>query len=201
MAERSDGSTAAYYELPEYARELQDLISHRNMNAQVGEIFRACYRYGLAEHSDQLRDAKKMRFYAQAEIDRLERNPTYLGHCNVIGENTWVEAAEARGLNPERLVCVVRPPNPPENAVACFRVRCNEPMNYLIPKVQEWVQRLRDEHRDLQDRHDRLKAFLGSKQTDEISTELESLLIRQEFLMEHLLAVLRDRIELAERSA
>jgi hypothetical protein len=68
----SDGSTAAYYELPEGAEELQDLISHRNMNAQIGEIFRSCYRYGLALHSDQLRDAKKIKFYIDAEIKRLE---------------------------------------------------------------------------------------------------------------------------------
>ena len=69
----SDGSTASYYELPEGARELQDLISHRDMNAQMGEIFRATYRYGLASHSDQLRDAKKIRFYIEAEIRRLEK--------------------------------------------------------------------------------------------------------------------------------
>ena len=68
----SDGSTAAYYELPEGAKELQDLISHRNMNAQIGEILRACYRYGSAPHSDQLRDAKKIKFYIDAEIKRLE---------------------------------------------------------------------------------------------------------------------------------
>ena len=70
---RSDGSTASYYELPEGARELQDLISYRGMNAQVGEIFRACYRYGMASHSDRLRDAKKMKFYSEAEIARLEK--------------------------------------------------------------------------------------------------------------------------------
>ena len=70
---RSDGSTADYYVLPEGATQLQDLISHRNLNAQLGEIFRACYRYGLASHSDMLRDAKKIRFYAQAEVDRLEK--------------------------------------------------------------------------------------------------------------------------------
>ena len=69
---KSDGSTASYYELPPGACELQDLISHRGMNAQIGEIFRACYRYGMASHSDCLRDAKKMRFYADAEIKRLE---------------------------------------------------------------------------------------------------------------------------------
>lgn len=69
----SDGSTASYYELPEQARELQDLISYRNMNAQDGEIFRAIYRKGLAKHSDALRDAKKVKFYADAEVERLEK--------------------------------------------------------------------------------------------------------------------------------
>lgn len=68
----SDGSTASYYELPNGSSELQDLISHRNMNAQDGEIFRAIYRKGLASHSDELRDAKKVLFYAKAEVARLE---------------------------------------------------------------------------------------------------------------------------------
>ena len=67
----SDGSTASYYELPDGAAELQDLISHKNMNAQIGEIFRAAYRYGESSHSDELRDAKKIRFYIDAEIKRL----------------------------------------------------------------------------------------------------------------------------------
>jgi hypothetical protein len=70
---KSDGSTASYYVLPEGAKELQDLISYRDMNSQVGEIFRACYRYGIASHSDRLRDAKKIKFYAEAEIARLEK--------------------------------------------------------------------------------------------------------------------------------
>lgn len=73
MTIKSDGSTASYYELPEGARELQDLISHKNMNAQIGEILRSCYRYGESSHSDQLRDAKKIRFYIDAEIARLEK--------------------------------------------------------------------------------------------------------------------------------
>ena len=68
----SDGSTADYYTLPSNADALQDLISHKNMNAQIGEIFRACYRYGEVAHSDMLRDAKKIKFYAEAEIKRLE---------------------------------------------------------------------------------------------------------------------------------
>jgi hypothetical protein len=69
---RSDGSTASYYQLPGGADELQHLISYKNMNAQIGEIFRSCYRYGESSHSDQLRDAKKIKFYIDAEISRLQ---------------------------------------------------------------------------------------------------------------------------------
>ena len=75
--ETSNGSTASYYELPPGANQLQDLISHRDMNAQIGEIFRACYRYGRVSHSDRLRDAKKILFYAEAEVARLEKNQHY----------------------------------------------------------------------------------------------------------------------------
>lgn len=69
---KSDGSSADYYKLPQGCSQLQDLISHCDMNAQMGEIFRAAYRYGRASHSDKLRDAKKIKFYIEAEIKRLE---------------------------------------------------------------------------------------------------------------------------------
>ena len=85
MKVTSDGSTASYYELPRGAKELQDLISHRNMNSQIGEIFRACYRMGRAAHSDELRDAKKILFYAKAEVARLEA----------------IQAATAKQLDPQ----------------------------------------------------------------------------------------------------
>ena len=68
---QSDGYTASYYELPEGATELQELISAKNMNAQIGEIFRACYRYGEVAHSPEIRDIKKILFYAKAELERL----------------------------------------------------------------------------------------------------------------------------------
>ena len=71
--EASDGSTASYYELPTDCSELQDLISYKNMNAQIGEIFRECYRYGQSSHSNELRGIKKILFYANAELKRLEK--------------------------------------------------------------------------------------------------------------------------------
>lgn len=74
---KSDGSTASYYELPKKASELQHLISFKNMNAQMGEIFRACYRYGEVAHSEKMRDAKKIKYYIEAEIERLEKYDDY----------------------------------------------------------------------------------------------------------------------------
>ena len=88
----SDGSTADYYVLPEGATQLQDLISHRNMNAQIGEIIRACYRYGMASHSDMLRDAKKIRFYAQAEVERLEKLETASEQCGQVEDDPFKDA-------------------------------------------------------------------------------------------------------------
>lgn len=74
-ASKSDGSTAKYYELPPNCTQLQDLISFKNMNAQLGEIQRAVYRYGEVAHSERERDLKKIIFYAQAELDRLKKYP------------------------------------------------------------------------------------------------------------------------------
>lgn len=67
----SDGTTASYYELPAGCTELYHLIIHRNMNSQLGEIFRAAYRYGLSSHSDELRDIRKIIAYAKQEEERL----------------------------------------------------------------------------------------------------------------------------------
>ena len=102
MNARSDGSSADYYLLPKGATQLQDLISHRNMNAQIGEIFRACYRYGIASHSDQLRDAKKILFYAHAEVKRLEREEAERkeAECRVVNEECLATPAPDTPVNP-----------------------------------------------------------------------------------------------------
>ena len=73
MTEVSDGSTASYYELPEGATQLQDLISYKSMNGQIAEAFRALYRYGEVSHSPMERDLKKIKYYIEAELDRLQK--------------------------------------------------------------------------------------------------------------------------------
>lgn len=66
----SDGSTASYYELPPWARELADLIRYKKMNGSQAEMFRAIYRGSEASHSDEKRQAKKLLAYAVDEVVR-----------------------------------------------------------------------------------------------------------------------------------
>lgn len=66
----SDGSTASYYELPPWARELADLIRYKKMNGSQAEMFRALYRGSEASHSDEKRQAKKLLAYAVDEVVR-----------------------------------------------------------------------------------------------------------------------------------
>ena len=60
----SDGSTASYYELPPWARELADLIRYKKLNGSQAEMFRALYRGAEASHSDERRQARKLLAYA-----------------------------------------------------------------------------------------------------------------------------------------
>lgn len=69
----SDGSTASYYELPEGATELQDLISAKNMNYSVGSIFVLCYAHGEAQSvQSRINIVKGIIKHAEYERKRLE---------------------------------------------------------------------------------------------------------------------------------
>lgn len=69
----SDGSTASYYELPQGATQLQDLISHRNLNFFDGVLLCLCYDHAVAvSNSEKLRLAKEMVENAEWEVRRLE---------------------------------------------------------------------------------------------------------------------------------
>lgn len=70
--EQPGGSTPSQYALPESAQELQDLIEYRDMNFAIGNIFKACYRMGHCDHSDKLRDLRKIKYFVEREIGRVE---------------------------------------------------------------------------------------------------------------------------------
>lgn len=93
--EVSDGSSANYYKLPRGASQLQDLISHKNMNSQLGEIFREVYRYGKAEHSSRMRGIKKILFYAEAEKKRLEKEEQLYTYKDFAQEAKEIEEKES----------------------------------------------------------------------------------------------------------
>lgn len=67
------GSTPSQYGLPDGSKDLQDLIEYREMNFAVGNIFKACYRLGVCDHSDRLRDLRKIRWFVDREIAREEK--------------------------------------------------------------------------------------------------------------------------------
>jgi len=70
---KSDGWSTSYYELPPGAKELQDLIEYRNMSFAVGNVFKAAYRLGRKDGATTLYDLNKIKWYAEREIARLEK--------------------------------------------------------------------------------------------------------------------------------
>ncbi|WP_421505531.1 hypothetical protein [Brucella pseudogrignonensis] len=60
-----DGGSTSYYELPEGASELNDLIEHKRMSFALGNIFKACYRFGEKDVASRLYDLNKIIFFAE----------------------------------------------------------------------------------------------------------------------------------------
>lgn len=69
----SDGSSTDYYKLPVGATDIIDLIEHRNMNFSIGNIFKACFRLNQKDGNDDLYDLRKIKFFVEREIARLEK--------------------------------------------------------------------------------------------------------------------------------
>lgn len=61
----SDGGSTSYYELPEGATELNDLIEHKRMSFPLGNIFKACYRLGEKDGTGILYDLNKIEFFTR----------------------------------------------------------------------------------------------------------------------------------------
>jgi hypothetical protein len=69
----SDGGSTAYYFLPEGAKELLDLIEHKKMTFGIGNIFKACYRFGEKSGTDKAYDLRKIILFAQRELAMVEK--------------------------------------------------------------------------------------------------------------------------------
>lgn len=69
----NNGGRTNYYDVPRNAATLDDLIEHKNMSFAIGNIFKACYRFGEKDSATKLYDLNKIVYYAQREIKRLTR--------------------------------------------------------------------------------------------------------------------------------
>jgi hypothetical protein len=67
------GWSSKYYELPEGAKEIADLIEHRNMNFNVGNIFKAAYRLGTKRGTTEVYDLEKILWFAERELARVKK--------------------------------------------------------------------------------------------------------------------------------
>lgn len=66
---KSNGGSTSYYDIPLNAKDLQDLIEYKNMGFSLGNIFKACYRFGEKEGNELEYEIRKMEFF----INRLKR--------------------------------------------------------------------------------------------------------------------------------
>ena len=63
----NNGGSTDYYKLPENAKDLQDLIEHKNMCWNIANIFKSCYRIGSQEHSSVERDLNKIEYFVKRQ--------------------------------------------------------------------------------------------------------------------------------------
>lgn len=68
----SDGGSTDYYRLPTGATELNDLIEHKGMSFALGNIFKACYRFGEKDAASRMYDLNKIIYFAE-RLKALER--------------------------------------------------------------------------------------------------------------------------------
>ena len=67
-----------YYDLPLNALQLQDLIEFKNMNANIKDIFKACWRKGDKKRVDEIYDVEKMVYYSLREAGKVLNTKDYI---------------------------------------------------------------------------------------------------------------------------
>lgn len=67
----STGWSTSYYDIPQDAKQIQDLIELRGMNFARGNIFKAAYRLGAKEGVNEVYDLNKIIWFAEREKARI----------------------------------------------------------------------------------------------------------------------------------
>lgn len=72
------GGDKNHYDLPKGANQLLDLIEYRNMNGNIKDIFKACYRLGEKENVSVEYDMQKIVLYGIRELGRVQGRKDYV---------------------------------------------------------------------------------------------------------------------------
>jgi len=86
------GSNKNQYGIPAGAKDLQDLIEHRDMSFAVGNIFKACYRLGIK--NDNMYELNKIKWFAQRLIDLEKKDEPLVFAAGFCLDNHLEEGAD-----------------------------------------------------------------------------------------------------------
>lgn len=73
IAKTSDGGSSPYYAILPNEKDAQDIIERKSMNFARGNVFKAAWRMGEKDVASELYDWKKIKWFAEREIARLEK--------------------------------------------------------------------------------------------------------------------------------
>lgn len=73
IAKTSDGGSSPYYAILPGEKGAQDIIERKSMNFARGNVFKAAWRMGEKDVASELYDWKKIKWFAEREIARLEK--------------------------------------------------------------------------------------------------------------------------------
>ena len=78
MGSKNNGGSTDYYKLKRKWRDCGDIMEHRNMNYNQGNIFKASFCFNIGRHSgtDYERELNKIIYFAKRELKRIKNVKT-----------------------------------------------------------------------------------------------------------------------------
>lgn len=87
--DKPSGGSSDYYNVPEDAKNIQDLIEHKNMTWSIANIFKACYRLGTKNGVDSQYDLKKIVYFGLRELGAVKGTKDFIKLAeDIIGDQT-----------------------------------------------------------------------------------------------------------------
>ena len=82
----NNGGSTDYYKLDKDWEDVQDIIEAKDMHWNIANIFKACYRLGIQDHSSIERDLNKMEYFIKRHKQLVNKRIT-LDKVKLLGGN------------------------------------------------------------------------------------------------------------------